>query len=199
MIGLLAGLVAAYLVGSLPSGLWVGQLTSGVDVRTMGSRRTGATNVQRSLGTGPGIVVLLIDFMKGLLPVLVMRGLTGNQYAAAAVGLAAAIGHVWPVLAGFRGGRGVATGAGAIAGVAPPVVLISLAILALIVATTRLVSLGSITAGLLSGVEATLLRGHFWVSDAAVPLAVAVGALIAWRHADNIERLRHGRESRLGK
>jgi glycerol-3-phosphate acyltransferase PlsY len=190
--------LASYLLGSIPTGLWVGKLVAGIDVRRMGSHRTGATNVQRTLGTGAGVAVLLIDFAKGLAAVLATRALTGNDYAAAVAGLAAVIGHIWPVLAGFRGGRGVATGAGAVFGLAPLALLLAFGTLALVVALTRYVSLGSIIGGLSAVVWVVLLRGRTPQSEAALPLSLATAALVALRHADNIQRLIRGRESRLG-
>jgi glycerol-3-phosphate acyltransferase PlsY len=183
--------VAAYLVGSVPTGLWLGRLVGGVDVRRGGSHRTGATNVQRTLGTRAGIAVLLIDFGKGLGVVLAVRALTGNDYVAAAAGLAAVVGHVFPLFAGFRGGRGVATGAGAVCGLAPAAVVLAFLTLAAVVTLTRYVSLGPIWV--------LLLRGRTPQSDAALPLAIVTGALVALAHADNVQRLLRGRESRLGK
>jgi glycerol-3-phosphate acyltransferase PlsY len=191
--------VAAYLVGSVPTGLWLGRLVGGVDVRRGGSHRTGATNVQRTLGTRAGIAVLLIDFGKGLGVVLAVRALTGNDYVAAAAGLAAVVGHVFPLFAGFRGGRGVATGAGAVCGLAPAAVVLAFLTLAAVVTLTRYVSLGSVIAGLSAPIWVLLLRGRTPQSDAALPLAIVTGALVALAHADNVQRLLRGRESRLGK
>jgi glycerol-3-phosphate acyltransferase PlsY len=190
--------LAAYLVGSVPTGLWLGKVVAGIDVRSFGSHRTGATNVQRSLGTRAGIAVLLIDFAKGLLAVLVTRGLTGNDYVAAVAGLAAVVGHVWPVLAGFRGGRGVATGAGAVFGLAPLALLLAFATVTRVVAVTRYVSLGSVVGALSAPLWVVLLRGRTPQSDAAVPLALIVTALVVAKHVDNVSRLINGTESRLG-
>jgi glycerol-3-phosphate acyltransferase PlsY len=194
-----AGLaLASYLVGSIPTGLWVGKLISGIDVRRTGSHRTGATNVQRTFGTPAGIAVLGIDFAKGLAAVLVTRALTGNDYAAAVAGLAAVVGHIWPVLAGFRGGRGVATGAGAVVALAPLALLLAFVTMALVVALTRYVSLGSVIGAMSAAAWVVVLRGHTPQSEAALPLSLAAGALVVFRHADNIHRLIRGRESRLG-
>jgi glycerol-3-phosphate acyltransferase PlsY len=191
-------ILVAYLVGSIPTGLWLGRLTQGVDVRTRGSGRTGATNVQRSLGTRAAAAVLLIDFGKGLVAVLAARALTGNEYVAAAAGLAAVAGHIWPVFAGFRGGRGVATGGGALFALAPLATGIALAVFVALVALTRYVSLGSVVGALLVAVVVALLRGRTPQSEAALPLAVIVGALIVVKHIDNIQRLVRGTESRIG-
>ncbi|MFY9615276.1 MAG: glycerol-3-phosphate 1-O-acyltransferase PlsY [Candidatus Dormiibacterota bacterium] len=190
---------AAYLVGSIPTGLWLGRTVGGIDVRRSGSHRTGATNVQRALGTRAGVAVLAIDFVKGLGVVVATRAITGNDYVAAAAGLAAVLGHIFPVFAGFRGGRGVATGAGAICGLAPLAVLLAFATLALVVALTRYVSLGSVIGALSAPIWVLALRGRTPQSDAALPLAIATGALVVLAHADNIYRLMRGRESRLGQ
>jgi glycerol-3-phosphate acyltransferase PlsY len=200
MIRDLAAIAAGYVVGSIPTGLWFGRLVGGVDVRTVGSRRTGATNVQRSLGTGAGIVVLLLDFGKGFVPVVAIRLITGDDYLAAVAGLAAVVGHDWPVFAGFRGGRGVATAAGALAPLAPLVLVLTFLCLVVTVALTRYVSLGSIVAGTLVAVVVALLRGHVAPQvDAALIVALLGGALVLVKHADNLHRLLRGRENKLGQ
>lgn len=198
MMRFLFVLVAGYLIGSIPTGLWLGHLVAGVDVRSTGSRRTGATNVQRSLGTRAGIAVLVLDCLKGAVAVTLVRLLTGDDYLAAAAGIAAVVGHVWPVLAGFRGGRGVATAGGALLALSPLALLATFAVLALIVLVTRYVSLGSVTAGLFGVVLAVLLRHAPGASDASIIVAGLGGFLVVAKHADNIQRLLHGGERRLG-
>ena len=189
-----------YLFGSIPTGLWMGHLVKGVDVRTVGSRRTGATNVQRSLGTPAGLLVLLLDFVKGSVPVAAVLLVTGNSYIAALAGIAAVVGHIWPVFAGFRGGRGVATAGGVLAPLVPIALLLTFLSFAVIVAITRYVSLGSIIGGALVSLFVVLLRGHgFPNDDAGIMLALVVGSLVIVRHSDNLDRLRHGRESKLGQ
>jgi glycerol-3-phosphate acyltransferase PlsY len=183
------------MIGSIPSGLWIGRAVRGVDVREMGSRRTGATNVQRSLGWKLGVAVLLADLMKGLLAVLLVRAVTGDDHLAVIGGTAAIIGHIWPVLADFRGGRGVATGAGALLAFSPLGLLLIIVLMSLVVALTRYVSLGSIVACLSAGIIVALLHG----GDGAILMALVTGGLVLSRHADNLERLRHGREARLGQ
>lgn len=191
-------LVGAYLVGSLPAGLWVGRLTAGVDVRSLGSRRTGATNVQRVLGLRAGVIVAILDVAKGLVPVLLVSGLSGNPYLGSLAGLLAVVGHVWPVFAGFDGGRGVSTTAGALAGLAPVPFLCCFLVLAVTVAFSRYVSLGSLAAAFTVGPLTAAWLGHAPQSDAALIIAVLGGALVALRHADNVHRLLRGKERRLG-
>jgi glycerol-3-phosphate acyltransferase PlsY len=200
MIGNLALVACAYLLGSVPTGLTVGRIVAGVDVRTIGSHRTGATNVQRALGTRAGAAVLLLDFGKGLLAVAAVRAITGNDYVAAVAGVAAVIGHVWPVFAGFRGGRGVATAAGVLGFFAPWALLITLGLMIVTVAVTRYVSLGSMVAAATASVVVALLWGHLSPdADAGLLAAFLAGSLILARHADNLHRLLHGNESKLGQ
>jgi glycerol-3-phosphate acyltransferase PlsY len=200
MITNLALVIGAYLLGSIPTGLTFGRVVGGVDVRTVGSHRTGATNVQRALGTRAAAAVLLLDLGKGSVSVLAVRAITGNDYIAAVAGLAAVIGHIWPVFADFRGGRGVATGAGALLPLAPWAILITLALMAITVAVTRYVSLGSIIAAMSAPILVVLLFGHVSPDvHAGLLVAVPAGALILAKHADNLHRILHGTESKLGQ
>jgi glycerol-3-phosphate acyltransferase PlsY len=194
----LAGWLAAYVVGSIPSGLWLGRAIAGVDVRTVGSRRTGATNVQRTLGTGAGVAVLVLDAGKGALGVILLHWLTGSDYAGAIGGAAAMAGHIWPVWAGFRGGRGVATAAGAMVLLAPAAFICTLALMAAVVLVTRYVSLGSMAAAVSAPILVVGLRGRTPESDGAILLTLLAVVIVLSRHTDNLERLRHRRESKLG-
>jgi glycerol-3-phosphate acyltransferase PlsY len=191
-------LLLAYLVGSLPSGLWVGRVTHGVDVRRLGSRRTGATNVQRTLGTGAGITVAVLDVLKGTVPVLVVRAMTGDPYLAAVAGVFAVVGHIWPVFAGFDGGRGVSTTAGALLALAPVPFFCCFLVMAVVVLTTRYVSLGSLAAAYTAPIWTAVWLGRSPEVDAALIVALLASSIVALRHADNLERLLHGEERRLG-
>jgi acyl phosphate:glycerol-3-phosphate acyltransferase len=193
-------LLFGYLLGSIPTGLWLGLIIGGVDVRTIGSGRTGATNVQRSLGTGAGVAVLVLDFVKGMVPVVGVSLATGNQYLAGLAGIAAVVGHIWPLFAGFRGGRGVATAGGALAPLVPFALLVSLVVLVAVVALTRYVSLGSIVSATLLTVVVVVLRGHVSPhADAGILVAFVAGSLVVLAHAENLGRLIRGRESKLGQ
>ncbi|MEA2681826.1 MAG: acyl phosphate:glycerol-3-phosphate acyltransferase [Chloroflexota bacterium] len=191
-------LVLAYLAGSLPTGLWVGRLTAGVDVRSLGSRRTGATNVQRVVGLRAGLMVAAMDVAKGLVPVLLVRAITGNAYLAAVAGVLTVVGHVWPVFAGFDGGRGVSTTAGALAALAPVPFLCCFLVMVAAVAVTRYVSLGSLAAAYTAGPFTAFWLGRSPETDAALVVAVVAGALVALKHPDNVHRLLHGTERRFG-
>jgi glycerol-3-phosphate acyltransferase PlsY len=200
VIRVLIVLALGYLLGSIPSGLWLGKIIGGVDVRTIGSGRTGATNVLRSLGPAAAVAVLVLDFVKGTVPVVAVGVATGNEYLAGLAGIAAVVGHIWPVFAGFRGGRGVATAGGALVPLVPFAVLITFAVLIAVVAVTRYVSLGSITAAALVPIVVVVLRGHVAPnSDAGIPVAIVTGALIIIMHAENLGRLLHGREAKFGQ
>jgi acyl phosphate:glycerol-3-phosphate acyltransferase len=144
--------------------------------------------------------VLLLDFGKGFAAVVAVRAITGNDYVAAIAGLAAVIGHVWPVFAGFHGGRGVATAAGVLAPFAPWALLIALGLMIITVAVTRYVSLGSMVAAATVAVLIALLWGHVSPdADAGLLAAALAGSLILAKHADNLHRLLHGTESKLGQ
>ncbi|HWE64244.1 MAG TPA: glycerol-3-phosphate 1-O-acyltransferase PlsY [Chloroflexota bacterium] len=188
-----------YLLGAVPSGLLVGKLVKGVDLRDFGSGKTGATNALRTLGTVPAVLVIALDLLKGLVAILIAQALTHAVAAECLAGLAAAIGHNWPVYAGFRGGRGVLVSYGIFWVLCWPAALASSAIGMVIIAVSRFVSLG-VLVGAVIGTAAAIplvLTGHFspWVL-----LYAALGAaLIVVRHRDNIERLRAGTERKLGQ
>jgi acyl phosphate:glycerol-3-phosphate acyltransferase len=191
--GLAVGI--GYLVGSIPFGLILGRLVGGADVRRLGSGNIGATNVARSLGTGTGVLTLALDSGKGALCVLVGRAVTGLEAGAVAGGMAALIGHVFPLYLRFRGGKGVATGFGAFLALDPAATLGSLALFTVMLAWTRRVSMGSVVAS--ASLPALLLiRG-----DAGVMVAAGIlsALLILIRHRENLRRIRAGTEPRLGE
>lgn len=182
----------AYLVGSIPTGLLLAR-AFGVDIRVTGSGNIGATNVYRTLGRTVGIATLLGDCLKGLVPVLVAGKLGLADPWVAAVGLAAFLGHVYTVFLGFKGGKGVATALGVFLGVSPLSVLGALALFIGIVASTRYISLGSITAAaampfLVAAVERRPLL---------VWMTLIIAAIVIVKHRENIRRLREGTESRF--
>jgi acyl phosphate:glycerol-3-phosphate acyltransferase len=185
-------IVAAYLCGSLPTGLWAGR-RAGVDVRRHGSGNIGATNVARSAGSRAALLTLAGDIAKGLVPVLVARALSMTPWVIAGVGVAALLGHVWSVCLRFSGGKGVATACGAFLGMAPLALAVALLVFAAAVAMTRYVSLASVMAGLALA-AASLALGYATPVCAA---ALFTAAVIALRHRDNLSRLRQGTEPRF--
>ncbi|BDG03317.1 glycerol-3-phosphate 1-O-acyltransferase PlsY [Anaeromyxobacter oryzae] len=187
-----------YLSGSVPYGVVLGKLFLGVDVRTVGSGNIGATNVARAGGKGMGVAVVILDAAKAMLPiVLAQRLLAGAPHAelwVMAVAIAAFAGHLFPVWLGFKGGKGVATGLGIFAVLAPWAALAGLVAYLVAYLATRISSVGS-----LLGTTACVVGG-FFVNGAASPISwagVAIGALIFLRHRENIRRLVRGEEKKM--
>jgi len=184
-------LAVAYLAGSVPVGYSVARWLGRLDIRRYGSGNVGATNVTRVMGTRAGALVLVGDVAKGALAAWIGLRLFGVQGAVAG-GLLAVIGHSWPVFLRFSGGKGVATGFGAMAVISVPTALALVAIWACIVLTTRYVSLGSL-------ISASTAPVWLWLAYHDWPVAVG-GALmvliIVWRHQSNIRRLLSGNELR---
>lgn len=196
-------LAIGYVCGSLPFALWLGRWWRGIDVRASGSGNLGATNVYRTLGPSVGIPVLLLDVSKGALPVfLVSRSSLGAgfpggpEWAAIATGLAAILGHMWTFLAGFRGGKGVATTVGVLLALAPLAFLAFLLTFAVVLAGTRFVSLGSIL-GAFAFVIAIPFAESRGIASPTFAFGCLVAVLIVVRHRANIARLLQGTESRL--
>jgi acyl phosphate:glycerol-3-phosphate acyltransferase len=186
-------ILLSYLVGSIPSAIIVGKLWKGIDVREHGSGNIGATNVFRVLGAGPGIVVLLLDALKGGIGAYCGTIWLGPGWGAVLGGIVAIIGHNWPVWLKFKGGRGVATGLGVIATLVPQITLVVLLVFIGIVYVTRYVSLGSIVAAVL--VPPLMLVFH-------EPLPYLVFGIVASffvviRHHANIQRLLNGTELKI--
>jgi glycerol-3-phosphate acyltransferase PlsY len=170
-----------------------------VDLTAHGSGRTGATNVLRTLGKRAAAIAFAGDFLKGLVAALLPLLWTEDPWARAIGGLAAVCGHVWPLFAGFRGGRGVLTGAGVLLALSPVAVLIVLPVSALILYTTRFMSLMSISTAALVAVSFVVFAAldiHPWAFAA---IAVIGCTLVIVLHHDNIARLRAGTERRVGE
>jgi glycerol-3-phosphate acyltransferase PlsY len=183
--------VVAYLIGSIPFGFLVTRLAGAGDVRAIGSGNIGATNVLRTGRKGLAIATLILDVLKGALPVWV-AGRYGADMAVVA-GLGAVVGHCFPVWLGFRGGKGVATACGVVATLTPLVAAIVLALFVAIAWLTRYVALASILAAAAAGPVAFWL-GHFQPGQ----LYLALALLIVVKHAGNIGRLLKGEEAKLG-
>ncbi len=190
-----AGLVLlGYLSGSIPFGLLLVRAARGVDVRAEGSGNIGATNVARVAGKGLGAVVLVLDALKGGLPVLLARAVAPGPVVPALVGLAAFAGHVAPPWLGFRGGKGVATALGVLAVLAPRAALASVLTYAVVLAVLRISSVGSLLAGVVAVGVAWLVPG---TPLAAAALTTALFLAILWTHRGNIGRLLRRGEPRV--
>ncbi|HHX97621.1 MAG: glycerol-3-phosphate 1-O-acyltransferase PlsY [Kiritimatiellia bacterium] len=193
---ILLAVAGAYLLGSIPNGLLIAK-TKGVDLRRTGSGNIGATNVFRCVGKSFGILALFLDAAKGFIPAFVFpRLLEGPpNWLALACGIAAVAGHTWPVWLGFKGGKGVATSAGMLLGIAPAAVGLGLLAFAITLTLTRYASLGSIVAAVVVPTAYAVMDG------AGNPLTAIVfalmGLLVIYKHRTNIGRLRRGQEPRL--
>lgn len=190
-------LVVGYLIGGLPTGLLFCRIVKGVDPRNLGSRSTGATNVSRVLGKGWAAVVLLVDILKGFLPARFLPSvLCADHLIAGTLAIAAGlvIGHVWTPYAGFRGGKGVATAAGAMIAIDPLAVLVGGGVWLLFFLPLRIVSLSSIVAGV------SLPIGMLLLGERRIPYIAGAGVLavfMLFTHRRNIRRLLKGEEKRL--
>jgi glycerol-3-phosphate acyltransferase PlsY len=187
-------LIFGYLLGSVPTGVILTRAFSDVDPRTRGSKNIGATNIYRTAGKKLGIITLLGDILKGLIPVLIARSTLDSHLWIGAVALAAFLGHLYPIYLKFKGGKGIATGLGAFLALAPLAAVLSFLVFAAVVYKSRYISLGSLTATAAFPVLLALL--HF--PAIYIPFAVTIGALIFYRHRENIQRLLAGKENKFG-
>lgn len=190
--------IGSYLLGAVPWGVVLGRLTSGVDLRKLGSGATGTTNALRVLGWRISIAVFVLDFLKGLIPVVIGRWMGLDYWLIAATAVAAVAGHCWSPFISFRGGKGMATGGGAVVGMFPWLLLLGL-VTVLVTWLTRYVSLASLTTAA-TGVGITLIAA--WIGDlpwqAVLGTAVITG-IIVFKHHGNIQRLLNGTERRFGE
>jgi glycerol-3-phosphate acyltransferase PlsY len=195
-------ILGSYLVGSIPFGYLIGRGLRGRDIRQSGSGNVGATNVLRVMGWQPAVSVLLLDLAKGVVPILIGKQLAVPSAWLGAMGLAAVVGHIYPTFLGFRGGKGVATGFGAFATLAPLPALGTLVIFGVVVATTRWVSLGSVAATASFPLLVLLVDGvggSKAVEPALVGFAAATSVLIIFQHRSNLKRIWAREERKLGE
>jgi glycerol-3-phosphate acyltransferase PlsY len=207
MLSLLIIIVFSYLIGSFPTAILVSQIVMKDDIRNHGSGNAGATNVFRVMGWKPALFVVLVDVGKGIIAVLFISKIGGNTLSLDHIlvqilaGLSAIVGHIWTVFAGFRGGKGVGTAFGVLLVLAPWASLCTLVVWLLLVFSTRIVSIGSISAGI---VFPGILFLQRYVLDTAIPdalliLGIVLGILVVITHRSNIGRLIRGEENRFGK
>lgn len=186
--------VFAYLMGSIPTGLLLAKAFGGVDIREAGSGNIGATNVYRTLGRKVGLLTLIGDCLKGVIPVVVAAKILDlPDLWVAAVGLAAFLGHVYTIFLGFKGGKGVATALGVFLATSPLSVSAALVIFILMVYKWRYVSLASITAAAFMPLLVTLINKK----PEIVAMTFVVAVIVIFKHKENIKRLRAGTESRF--
>lgn len=212
MLSLIVILILSYLVGSIPGSVWVGKILHGVDVRAYGSGNAGATNVFRVLGWKAGVLATIVDLGKGLLAAGVIASIRLDALPSGIevwqmetvvrlmAGMAAVAGHMYPIWAGFKGGKGVNTSAGVLFALTPITMWITLGVFLIVLITSRYVSLASITA-VIAFPSAIAIRRYLFGIDALDPsllifsIIMAAGIIVA--HRTNIRRLLNGTESRL--
>lgn len=201
-IEVIAGILTAYLLGSIPTAVIVGKVFYGIDIRTVGSGNAGATNTIRTLGMKAGIPVLLFDVFKSFFAVQLSILLTNPAFSPnqleiyrIALGSAAVLGHVFPIFAAFKGGKGVATIVGMLIALYPMAFLVILGCFVLMMVFTRIVSISSIVCSLLFPVIVILIFQE--TRPPLIILAIAVAIFIPYTHRENIKRLLAGTEKKF--
>ncbi len=204
MVNFVIVVIVSYLFGSFPTAILAGKLLKKIDIRDYGSGNAGATNVFRVLGWKAGLSVLLIDMLKGFIPVFFIAPYFQPNpdtviYYQVAAAVAAIAGHIWTIFAGFKGGKGVGTSAGAFLGLAPLPLLSALLFFVIVVGLTRYVSLGSLLASLVFLLVLLLQKYMFGVaiSPVLIYLSIVIVILIWYAHRSNIKRLLQGEENKI--
>ena len=214
MLSTLTVLFISYILGSIPSAIWVGKSLKGVDVREHGSGNAGTTNTFRVLGVKYGITVFAMDFMKGFIPSFWLSAVAFSLFSGPLAppnwdveaflkifcGVIAVVGHMFPIFANFKGGKGVATACGMLFGIEPVSIAISFAVFGLIVVATKYVSLGSVVSTFLYPINLIVLKfGFGWDIDGSILVfGILVASGIIYKHKANIQRLLSGTENRIG-
>ncbi len=192
-------LFIGYFFGSFPSGYLAGRIAKGIDIRSLGSGSTGATNVLRHIGKRAAITVFLLDIFKGVLAILLAKYFLLNDSWQVAIGLSTLIGHIWPVWLNWKGGKAVATGLGIFLGLSWKVGLATLGIFIIMITLFRIVSLASVSAALALPLIMLL---SFKTSNFSLPflvISLLAMTLVIWRHRENIVRLIKGKEPKVGQ
>jgi len=193
---LIVSCIIAYLLGSVSSGILVSKAVNGPDLHTVGSKSTGASNVQRTLGWKCGLITFFADALKAILACLIAELLTGDHMAALPAGLCCVIGHNWPVFFRFRGGKGVAATGGVMLYCFPVWALISIALCIALIAVFRYISLGSMLLVVSFAIFSIFFsNGNIWI----ILWACILMLMCIARHHANIGRLLNGTENKLGK
>ena len=196
-------IVIAYLLGSIPSAVWIGKKYYGIDIRNYGSKNAGTTNILRVLGVRAAVPVFVIDFFKGFVAVAIMGIMRYDEHVDISwlIGLkiiavfAAVLGHIFPIFAGFRGGKGVATLVGAVTGIYPTIIMLCFAVWMLVLMVTHYVSLASMIAGCTFPLF-VMLSHRASQSTAFIVFSFVTALLLIFTHRKNIDRLRKGTESK---
>ncbi|MEX0845129.1 MAG: glycerol-3-phosphate 1-O-acyltransferase PlsY [Balneolaceae bacterium] len=213
MVSLFIVLLVSYLLGSIPSSLWVGKIFHSVDIREHGSGNAGTTNTFRVLGWKSGTSVFILDFMKGFVASfwvsmyafeigngpIAPPGWEADAFLMITCGLMAVSGHMFPIFARFKGGKGAATACGMLFGIEPISISISFGLFIIITLTTRYVSLASITSSFIYPISLLIMRYGFgyYVDGSIIIFATIIAAGIIYKHKSNIRRLMDGKENRV--
>ncbi len=213
MVSLFTVLLISYVLGSIPSSLWVGQIFHKMDIRNFGSGNLGTTNAFRNLGWKSGVSVLVLDFMKGFAASfwvsmyafeiangpIAPPGWEADAFLKISCGMFAVVGHMFPVFAHFKGGKGAATASGMLFGIEPISISISSAVFIAITFSTRYVSLASITASFIYPISLIIMRFGFgyYVDGSIIIFAIFIAAGIIYKHKSNIKRLLNGTENKV--
>lgn len=188
-------ILLCYFIGSIPFGYVIVKLISHIDIRTVGSGNIGATNAGRVLGKWGFITVFILDFLKGFIPVLLVRMYYGEKsYVLLLVALAIILGHMYTIFLKFKGGKGVATGLGIFTAISPLATLIGIIIFAIVALLSKMVSLSSILASI--GIAI-----YLWISNSWIDLNITVTIIvifIVYKHKENIKRICQGKENKIG-
>ena len=214
MVSLILVVLISYLLGSIPTSIIVTKILKGIDIRNYGSGNAGGTNVIRVLGWGPGVFVIIIDATKGFLAAVVLSRLFYGNFPLAnatpfsdftvvqiMAGISAILGHTWTVFAGFKGGKGIATAGGMLLGIAPVEVAIAAGVFAIVVVSSRYVSLGSVSAAVAFPVAMFVRANVFDVTTryyhSMIFFSIFISTFLIYNHRANISRLLRGQEHRL--
>lgn len=214
MLNFIVIVLLAYLVGSIPTSIIIGKLVKGIDIRDHGSGNAGGSNVFRVLGWKYGILTILLDATKGAIAVvLIARLYFGNfpfpnatpfddfTLVQIIAGVAAVLGHIWTVFAGFKGGKGIATALGFMITIVTVDMLLALAIFVAVVSLSKYISLGSITAAfsipLIMFVRENVFNAHIQGYGTILPFAIAIALLVLYTHRGNVVRILNGNENRI--
>ncbi|MBI5234325.1 MAG: glycerol-3-phosphate 1-O-acyltransferase PlsY [Deltaproteobacteria bacterium] len=185
--------VSAYIIGSIPTGVLVARVFGAGDPRSAGSGNIGATNVARTVGKKAGLITLAGDILKGALPTYIAAAFSLNPWTIGLTGLFVLLGHLFPLFLGFKGGKGVATAGGVIGAISLPVLLICSVVFLAGALSTRYVSAGSILSALIAPIAFSFILKE----PAYAIMGMVISALVIYRHKENIQRLRQGKENRF--
>ena len=205
MLSIFTIIVLSYLAGSIPTSIICSKLFRGIDIREHGSGNAGGTNAIRVLGWKIGVFVMLIDVGKGVLATLLISQIRidavdlSTNIVQIIAGMSAIFGHIWTVFAGFKGGKGVGTAAGMLFSLYPIAGVVCLGIFFLVLATTRYVSLSSMSAAVVFPILVLLFKDWRGYSDELIYFAVFIAVLIVFTHRSNIKRLLKGEENKAGR